>query len=151
VCVWRGEVFFMKLRFIVIDDVEEVRELIREYLTHLGHEALCAEHPLAEPACKKTQCSNEFACADGYFSDLSMPHMTGIDFFESLTRRGCKTPPGNRILITGNLTQEAMDKANELGVTVVHKPLHLNKIEELVEEMRSRVDPKRRLAALPSS
>ena len=141
----------MKLRFIVIDDVEALRNLFSDYLTHLGHEVICAEHPLATPVCQKTQCDVEFACADGYFVDLTMPHMNGIDFFDSLTRRGCKTPPGNRILITGNLSQEAMDKANELGVTVVHKPLHLNKIEELVEEMRSRVDPKRRLAALPSS
>ena len=80
----------MKLRFVVIDDIEGVRDILQEYLTHLGHEVLCAEHPLAEPACKKAQCTNEFSCADAYFVDLSMPYMTGIDFFESLTRRGCK-------------------------------------------------------------
>jgi len=146
-----GSLSFMELRFFVIDDIEGVRDILQEYLTHLGHEVICAEHPLAAPICQKTQCNIEFACADGYFVDLSMPHMNGIDFFESLTRRGCKAPPENRVLMTGNLTQEAKDKADELGVTVVHKPLQLSKIEELVEEMRSNVDPKRRLADLPSS
>ena len=140
----------MKLRFIVIDDVEGIRHIFSEHLTHLGHEVICAEHPLATPVCKKPQCTNEFACADGYFVDLSMPHMTGIDFFASLVRRGCKTPPRNRVLMTGNLTREAMYKANELGITVVQKPLQLSKIGELVAEMRSRVDPKRSLAVLPS-
>ncbi len=141
----------MKLRFFVIDDVEGIRYIISEYFTGFGHEAICAEHPLAKPACQKTQCTNEYACADGYFVDLSMPHMTGIEFFESLVRRGCKVPSRNRVLMSGNLTQQDIDKANKLGITVVHKPLPLSKIGELAEEMRSRVDPKRRLATLPSS
>ena len=146
-----GSVSFMKLRFFVIDDVEALRDLFSDYLTHLGHEVICAEHPLATPVCQKTQCDVEFACADGYFVDLTMPHMNGLDFFDSLIRRGCKCPPRNRVLMSGNIAKEAMDKANELGVTVVHKPLQLSKIEELVEEMCSRVDPKRRLADLPST
>ena len=141
----------MKLRFFVIDDIEGIRVLFSEYLTRLGHEVICAEHPLAAPVCQKTQCNIEFACADGYFVDLSMPHMNGIDFFESLIRRGCKSPSRNRVLMSGNITNEAMDKANELGITVVNKPLQLSKIEELVEKMRSRVDPNRRLAVLPLS
>ncbi len=139
----------MKLRFVVIDDVEGIRLLFREYLTDLGHEVICAEHPLAVPVCNKTQCSKGFACADGYFVDLSMPYMTGIEFLESLFRRGCKAPPRNKVLMSGNFSQEVYDKAKELGVTLVNKPLELSKIGELVEEMHNCVDPNRRLADLP--
>lgn len=141
----------MKLRFIVIDDIEGVRDVLQEYLTHLGHEVICAEHPLATPVCQKTQCDLEVACADGYFVDLSMPQMNGIDFYESLIRRGCKSPPSNRVLMSGNISKEAIDKANEFGITVVSKPVSLSKVEELVNEMRSRVDPNRKLADIPSS
>ncbi len=141
----------MKLRFFVIDDVEGIRHLFREYITGMGHEVVCAEHPLAVPVCNKTQCSQEFACADGYFVDLSMPYMTGIEFLESLFRRGCKAPPRNKVLMSGNFSQEICDKAKELGVTLVNKPFELSKIGELVEEMQNRVDPNRRLADLPST
>lgn len=141
----------MKLRIIVIDDEKSIRYTFSEFLTSLGHEVINSEHPLAEFVCKKTQCTCEVACADGFFVDLSMPHMTGIQFLESLFRRGCKSPPANRFLMSGNLTKEAFDKASELGVTVVHKPVKLSKIAELVEEMQNNIDPHRRLADLHES
>ncbi len=141
----------MKLKFIVIDDVKGIRDIFYEYLTGLGHEVFCAEHPLATSVCKKTQCTNEIACADGYFIDFSMPYMTGLELLENTVRRGCKIPSQNKVLMSGYLTQEVRDKANELGITVVHKPVTLSKIGELVEEISCRVDSKRRLADLPSS
>lgn len=135
----------MKLRIIVIDDEKSIRYTFSEFLTSLGHEVINAEHPLAEPVCKKTQCTNEVACADGYLVDLSMPHMTGIQFLESLFKRGCKSPPANRVLMSAYLTKEALDKASELGVTVVLKPLTFNKISELIKEMQNHINPHRRL------
>lgn len=140
----------MRLRFFIIDDLENIRLLLRYYLTFLGHEVICAENPRAENICAKIQCTSEFPCADGYFVDLTMPHMTGIEYLENTVRRGCKVPPLNKVLFSGNLTQEASDRAKELGVTLMEKPIELSKIGELVVEMQSRVDPNRRLAELPA-
>ncbi len=141
----------MVLRFFVIDDVEGIRLLFHDYLKSLGHEVICAEHPMAENVCSKVQCTCEVACADGYFVDLSMPYMTGIEFLEDTVRRGCKVPSRNKVLMSSNTTQEAYYKAEELGITLVNKPLKLSKIRELVEEMHNRVSPNRMLAELPTS
>ena len=138
----------MKLRFIVIDDQEGIRYIFREYLTELGHEVVCAEHPLAEPICNKTHCCNEEACADGYFVDFSMPYMTGIEFLENSLRRGCKIPLKNMVLMSGNFTQWAYERAEELGITLKNKPIKLSEIETLIEEMQNRINPNRKLAEL---
>ena len=130
----------MKLRFTIIDDSEEIRNLFCLHLTRMGHEVVCAEHPLAEPVCQKAQCTNDDACADGYFVDFSMPHMTGLHFFQSLLKRGCKSPPENRFLMSANLPEDAMKKASELRITYVRKPFRLKRIEELVEEAQIRLD-----------
>lgn len=140
----------MKLRFIVIDDQKGIRYIFREYLTELGHEVVCAEHPLAEPICNKTSCYNKYACADGYFVDFSMPYMTGIAFLENSLKRGCKVPLENMVLMSGNFTQWAHEKAEELGITLKNKPIQLSEIGALIEEMQNRIKPNRKLAELPT-
>ena len=141
----------MKLRFFVIDDVEGIRLLFREYITAMGHEVVCAEHPMAENVCSKSQCTSEFACADGYFVDLSMPYMTGIEFLENAVKRECKIRPKNNVLMSGYFTQEATDRAEKLGVTLVNKPVNLYNIKGLIEERHNRIDQNRRLSDLPAS
>jgi DNA-binding NtrC family response regulator len=139
----------MKLRFFIIDDEEGLRQLLYEYLTILGHEVICAENPTSEILCNKPCCTNEFPCVDGYFVDYSMPTMNGIDYLESVAIRGCKSPKQNRILMSGNLPQDAFDRATKIGCTVLHKPFGLEEIRVLVEEMSTRIDPNRKLADFP--
>lgn len=138
----------MKLRFFIIDDEEGLRQLLREYLTILGHEVICAENPTAENVCNKSVCSSEFPCADGYFVDYSMPEMNGIDYLEAVVKRGCKSPTQNRIIMSGNLPQNVFDRATKIGCSVLYKPFGLEQIRGVVEEMSTRVDPSRKLVDL---
>jgi DNA-binding NtrC family response regulator len=138
----------MKLRFFIIDDEEGLRQLLHEYLTFLGHEVICAENPTAENVCNKSICSSELPCADGYFVDYSMPEMNGIDYLESVVKRGCKPPTQNKVLMSGNLPLDVFDRATKIGCTVLYKPFGLEEIRGLVEEMSARVDPSRKLSDL---
>jgi len=52
--------------------------------------------------------------------------------------------------MSGDLTNDAIERGKKLGIRLVHKPVTPGKIVELVKEMQTHVDPHRRLADLPS-
>lgn len=74
--------------------------------------------------------------------------MSGLEFIEAMKKQGCKGIAQNMVVMSGALAQEDISKATALGCVVVEKPITLNQIDELIEEMKKVINPERRLADL---
>lgn len=138
----------MKLRIFVIDDEQCITETFNWHLTDQGHEVICLAEPTACSTYKGEQCDHEHACGDILFIDKNMPKMSGLEFVEAMKKKGCKGITQNMVVMSGALTQEDINKATELGCVVVSKPITLDRIDELIEEMKKVIRPERKLADL---
>jgi CheY-like chemotaxis protein len=138
----------MKLRIFVIDDEECITYTMRLHLEELGHEVLTAPDPTLCPVYQGGMCDHDHVCGDIFFVDRHMPRMDGLTFIELMERRGCKGLTRNKVIMSGALTQEDLDRAKKLGCTALGKPVPLDEITRLIEEMEKSVPADRKLADL---
>lgn len=138
----------MQLRIFVIDDEECIRDTMKWLLEEQGHEVLTASEPLLCELYQEHECTQEFPCGDILFIDYKMPRMTGLEFIELMSQRGCQSPAENKILMSGNINEIDMKKAQQLGCQVVEKPLPLTVINKLIEQAKTRISPERTLIDL---
>ena len=135
----------MKLRIIILEDNDAIRNLLSLILKERGYEihsfsspAIC---PLQiTPACR---CGGEQACVDVIISDLDMPAVTGLQFIENQKRKNCKCR--HIALMSGNLTDEVVRRAKKMGCKVFPKPFNLSDIIEWLEEVEASISPNRQL------
>jgi DNA-binding NtrC family response regulator len=141
----------LKLRFVLIDNQPGIRGVLREYLMYLGHEVVCADACTFDNACIEFNGNHELACADGYFVDYTLSNMTGIEYLENKLQRACNCPAKNMFLMSGNFSQNVIDRAKSININLLDKPFQLNKISEFVAEISARVDTNRKLADLSAN
>ena len=122
----------MKLRIYVIDDEECIRDTFKWHLEAQGHEVFTASEPMLCDIYKGNCCSSESACTDILFIDYNMPRMTGLEFIELMSQRGCKGDPATRIIMSGNTTAIDMDLVRKLGCKVVQKPLTFDGLDKII-------------------
>jgi len=67
-------------------------------------------------------CGSESACTDVLLIDYNMPRMTGLEFIELMSRRGCKVCPAAKIIMSGDTTAIDMERVKQQGCQVVQKP-----------------------------
>ncbi len=116
-----------RLRILVVDDDEQIREVLSDMLTIDGHSAT--------------------ACADGYqaleavdeqsfdliITDLGMPGMSGLDLAAVVHGKFPELPIA---MITGWGTQLDEEDVSLKGIkTVLPKPFHLKDVKALVREL----------------
>ncbi len=116
-----------RLRILVVDDDEQIREVLSDMLTIDGHSAT--------------------ACADGYqaleavdeqsfdliITDLGMPGMSGLDLAAVVHEKFPELPIA---MITGWGTQLDEEDVSLKGIkTVLPKPFHLKDVKALVREL----------------
>ncbi len=116
-----------RLRILVVDDDEQIREVLSDMLTIDGHSAT--------------------ACADGYqaleavdeqsfdliITDLGMPGMSGLDLAAVVHEKFPQLPIA---MITGWGTQLDEEDVSLKGIkTVLPKPFHLKDVKALVREL----------------
>jgi len=119
-----------RLRILVVDDDEQIREVLSDMLTIDGHSAV--------------------ACADGYkaleavdqhrfdliITDLGMPGMSGLDLAAVVHE---KFPDLPIAMITGWGTQLDEEDVSLKGIkTVLPKPFHLKDVKAVVRELAAR-------------
>jgi len=135
----------MKIRALVFDDDEVLRELISSVLQRQGYEVYDFPEPGFCPLflVRECPCPVSHICADTIMTDLNMPNITGLEFIENQIKRGCKVR--NIALISGDWSEPEMYRAHELGCMTFSKPLRIAELIAWLNQCEKRIDPNRKL------
>jgi len=119
-----------RLRVLVVDDDEQIREVLSDMLTIDGHDAItCPDGYKALEAVD----AHRF---DLIITDLGMPGMSGLDLASVIHERFPSLPIA---MITGWGTQLDEEDASQKGIkTVLPKPFHLKDVKAIVRELAVR-------------
>lgn len=128
-----------KLKIVVIDDEECIRESLAWFLEDLGHEVHTAASPQVCRVYHGHDCDKGEACADALLIDHNMPGMNGLDFIVMLKERGCRGVTANMLLMSGDIASVNTQKALELGCEVVQKPLSFSQLGAWVDKVVQRI------------
>lgn len=134
----------MKLRILVFDMEHGLRELLKTFLKHEGHEVLAYSDPTACPLYASLLddsccCPNDRPCADAVLADIDTPKINALEFLKLQRRRGCKTPDANKAVMSAHLSS-ALDQAiAEFGCHHIGKPFRLHEIRKWVKECAERL------------
>lgn len=140
-----------KMRVLVFDDEEIIRQLMTSILQRRGYEVFTFEDPTQSPMHEREDClcETDCRCADVIISDIKMPNMSGINFLQSQMDKGCKISHNNMLIISGFLDGKTLHKAAEMGITTMRKPFSFSLINEWLDECEKSVDLTVSLADLP--
>ena len=106
-----------KLRILVVDDEEEIRDLLQEILRDIG---IVRVHLAENGEMAWQRLSRSELDYDLVISDWLMPRMDGLQLLQKLRQWGSETP---FMMLTVKVTGEAVAAAKEAGVTLyVAKP-----------------------------
>lgn len=134
----------MKLKILVFDEEESLRELLKIYLTKLGHEVMAFRDPTVCPLYRnlldeQCRCVKEQPCADAILIDIDMPNINALDFLKLQRRRGCKALEANKAVMSTGLTEELEDAIEQYGCYHISKPFRLKEIISWVEGCKARI------------
>lgn len=119
------------LRFLVVEDSEDIRELMVRMVTKLGHVADQAEDGVEAV---EALAANRY---DLMLLDLSMPRMSGEEVVRWL-REHPEHDHGLRIVVISAWAGDKRPVLNELGVTeVLPKPFRRQQLADLIAESKT--------------
>lgn len=141
-----------KARAIIIDDDASCRALLETLLKQRGYEVISLSDPTACPLYASSQCTcpQDHACGDFLLTDNRMPRMTGIEFVERQSQRGCKGIVGNKAILSGTWDDEELAHAERLGCQVFDKPYNFKEIMDWLDEREKQILPGRKLVVFDS-
>lgn len=141
-----------KARAIIIDDDASCRALLEVLLKQRGYEVISLSDPTACPLYAGSQCScpQDHACGDFLLTDNRMPRMTGIEFVERQSQRGCKGIVGNKAILSGTWAEDELAHAERLGCQVFDKPYNFREIMAWLDEREKQILPGRKLVVFDS-
>ena len=114
------------LRFLVVDDSEDIRDLMARMITMLGHQVDEAEDGVYAVEALQS------ARYDVMLLDLSMPRMSGADVVRWV-REHPEHAEGLRIIVVSAWAGDQRPVLNELGVTeVLPKPFRRQQLIDLL-------------------
>ena len=117
-----------KLRFLVVDDNEDIRDVFCRLVKRAGHLASVARDGLEALAILQRE------SFDVMLLDLSMPRMNGVEVVRWL-RDHPAVAPDMRIVVVSAWTGEHRGVLQELGVdTAIQKPLRIEHLTDLISE-----------------
>src|SRR5437763_10917451 len=119
------------IRFLVVDDEQNIRQLCMSVAASLGFEA--SEAASAEDALG----SIEAEAPDVVLSDLRMSSMSGIELLEEVKRR---LPNAEVAIMTGFGSVESAVSAMKLGAfDYIGKPFRVEELKLMLQRMAERV------------
>ena len=77
-----------------------------------------------------------------------MPHVTDIDFFRLLKKRGCKAPDANKALISATVTSAQEVAVEELGYHSFQKHFTFTEVIKWLDDCAERLPEGRGLVKL---
>lgn len=142
----------MKPRIIVIDDNDGIRQALTLLLEKYGYEVIPGAEPTICPVYSvKGSCPHEDVCGDFLLTDNQMPIMTGLEFIETQSQKGCKGVMTCKAVMSGTWSSEDLLKAEKLGCKIFFKPLRIEEIIQWLEDRKKLITPGRKLAVISSS
>ena len=129
-----------KMRVLLFDDEQLVREGISHMLRHKGYEVFIYQDPSLCPLqhSHDCQCEENERCADFVITDIDMPNVSGLDFIDGQLRKGCKVQ--NIAIMSGGWSELKIKRAKDLGCAVFEKPLTLSALTEWLAKCEERMD-----------
>jgi DNA-binding NtrC family response regulator len=119
------------MRIFIIDDEECIRQSFRMHLEELGHEIITVKSPSRYSVTNSLDCSRDKPCDYILFIDSS-----GLEFIELMDSKGCRCVLKNTFVMSGNLNLTDKAKAEELGCTLLQKPIRFDEIESIIEKCK---------------
>jgi CheY-like chemotaxis protein len=124
-----------QLRFLVVDDNEDIRDVFCRLVERAGHLVSTAED--GQAAVEVLQ-DHSF---DVMLLDLTMPRMGGVEVVRWL-RGHPDVAPAMRIVVISAWAGEHRAVLQELGVeTVMQKPLRIQQLTDLIAETLHDIEP----------
>lgn len=125
---------FEKLRVLVVDDEEEIRDLIQEILRDLG---IVRVHLAENGKMAWQRLSRSELDYDLVISDWLMPRMDGLELLQKMRQFGSETL---FMMLTVKVTGEAVAAAVESGVTLyVAKPFTYGDFSKKVSALAKQI------------
>ncbi|PKH37740.1 chemosensory pili system protein ChpA (sensor histidine kinase/response regulator) [Nocardioides alpinus] len=117
-----------ELRFLVVDDNEDIRDVFCRLVERAGHVASTAGDGLE--AVEMVQAES----FDVMLLDLTMPKMNGVEVVRWLKTHP-DVAPAMRVVVISAWAGEHRSVLQELGVdTVMQKPLRIQQLTDLINE-----------------
>lgn len=114
------------MKILLVDDLQEIREILNEVLTSFGHKV-----QMFESAIHALRAIEDFTSFDLIISDFQMPKMNGIEFLEKLVSSK-QLPPF--VLFTSTLLE--IKESDLLRVKASFQKYELNELVEFVNQYR---------------
>jgi DNA-binding response OmpR family regulator len=141
----------MKLRIIVLDMDENIRDLVTMIVQNKGHEVIALPKPIVCPLYSDLDCccSQDLACSDIMIISNRMAKMSGLKLIKKQLEGGCKGATQNKLVLSTSIRESReFSYAKELGCKVLMKPFKISEISAWIDECEKRIDPNRKLADL---
>jgi len=136
----------VKIRALIFDDSEIIRDLLTRLLEKRGYEvfgfedpALCVLHQAGRCLCPSDQ-----LCSDIIISDINMYTVSGLELVDELLRNGCQVK--NIALMSGSWLDFHKFYARKLGCKTFTKPFGIGEVEDWLQECEKRIEPNRKLS-----
>lgn len=141
----------MKLRAIIFEEVESLRDLLSIALQDRNYEVYSFPDPSVCPLYKDfdARCPQDFPCADLLITDNRFLKMTGVEFIRLHVERGCKAPVENTAVMSDRWTASDLDLARRLGCKIFQKPFRFKDFSDWLDSREKSFDPSRKLGVLP--
>ena len=134
----------MKLKIVVFDQEQSLRNLLRVYLAGQGHEVQAFRAPdvcplyhnlLAERCC----CPRERPCADVVLIDSRLQNINALEFLKLQRRHGCKALDANKAVMSASMTKTQEEAIAEFGCHHIRKPFRLAEIKSWIKACAARL------------
>ena len=123
-----------KLRILVVDDEEEIRNLLQGVLRDIG---IVRVHLAENGAMAWRRLSRSELDYDLVISDWLMPRMDGLELLNKMRKCGSKTP---FMMLTVKVTVESVAAAKAAGVTIyLAKPFTYSDFSKKISALAKRI------------
>ena len=119
------------LRILVVDDNENIREMLEDFLNFEGHEPVLAKDG---KEALEIFCEQDF---DLVITDLGMPGMSGWELSKCIKQRKPEIPV---VIITGWGAQLEAENLKENKVeSILTKPFNLDQVKQMIETVGAKL------------
>ncbi len=137
-----------KRRAVIFDDEPSIQTLFKDYFSQMGYEVLTYGEPLLCPVYGQagSVCEQGHPCADVLITDDQMPRMSGVELLRMQADNGCKMPPENKALMSGDISDEKHRIVSAMGCAAFVKPFSLRDMDSWIAACEQRMDLSQPLA-----
>jgi CheY-like chemotaxis protein len=121
----------MKLRIVVLDMDDDIRDLVSLIAAKKGHEVVSLSEPLICPLYSNSECccSQELACGDLMIISNRMAKMSGLKLIKKQLEGRCKGATKNKLVLSSSVRKDReFSFAKELGCKVLMKPFKVSEV-----------------------